>query len=86
MIFSGELGRFGGNASMMQLEKIRLVKAINPKAEIGWDGGITAGNAYSLVQGGVEVLNVGSAIQKASDPHAAFQKLQAEISKTGVLA
>lgn len=85
LIFSGELGRFGGTASLMQLEKIRLVKAINPDVEIGWDGGVMADNAYSLVQGGVDVLNVGGAIQKAGDPAAVFAKLQQEISKTGVL-
>lgn len=84
LIFSGELGRFGGTASLMQLEKVRLVKAINPSAEIGWDGGVIVDNAYSLVQGGVDVLNVGGAIQKAGDPHAVFTKLQQEISKTGV--
>lgn len=84
MIFSGELGRFGGVASMMQLEKIRLVKAINSNVEIGWDGGVTVDNAYSLVQGGVDVLNVGGAIHKASDPPQVFKKLQQEISKTGV--
>lgn len=85
LIFSGELGRFGGTASLMQLEKIRLIKAINPSVEIGWDGGVTIDNAYSLVQGGVDVLSVGGAIHKAGDPHAAFTKLQQEISKTGVL-
>ena len=85
MIFSGELGRFGGNASLMQLEKIRFIKSINPGVEIGWDGGVSIDNAYSLVQGGVNVLNVGGVIQKASDPHAIFSKLQQEISKTSVL-
>lgn len=85
MIFSGELGRFGGSASLMQLEKIRLIKSINPGVEIGWDGGVSIDNAYSLVQGGVNVLNVGGVIQKASDPHAIFSKLQQEISKTSVL-
>lgn len=85
LIFSGELGRFGGTASLMQLEKIRLIKAINSSVEIGWDGGVMVDNAYSLVQGGVDVLNVGGAIQKAGDPQAVFAKLQQEISKTGVL-
>lgn len=85
LIFSGELGRMGGTASLMQLEKIRLIKAINSNVEIGWDGGVMIDNAYSLVQGGVDVLNVGAAIQKAGDPQAAFMKLQQEISKTGVL-
>lgn len=85
LIFSGELGRFGGTASLMQLEKIRLVKAINSNVEIGWDGGVIVDNAYSLVQGGVDVLNVGSAIHKASDPPAIFSKLQQEINKKGIL-
>lgn len=86
MIFSGELGRFGGSASLMQLEKIRLIKLINPSVEIGWDGGVMVDNAYSLVQGGTTVLNVGGAIQKAADPAAMFARLQAEITKQGVLA
>ena len=85
LIFSGELGKFGGTASLMQLEKIRLVKMINPNVEIGWDGGVMVDNAYSLVQGSVNVLNVGGTIQKATDPPAMFAKLQQEISKTGVL-
>ena len=85
LIFSGELGKFGGTASLMQLEKIRLVKLINPNVEIGWDGGVMVDNAYSLVQGGVNILNVGGTIQKATDPPAMFAKLQQEISKTGVL-
>ena len=85
MIFSGELGRFGGTASLMQLEKIRLIKSISSNVEIGWDGGVLVDNAYSLVQGGVDVLNVGGVIQKSSDPHAIFSKLQQEINKTSVL-
>ena len=85
LIFSGELGKFGGTTNLMQLEKIRLVKMINPNVEIGWDGGVMVDNAYSLVQGGVNVLNVGGTIQKATDPPAMFAKLQQEISKTSVL-
>lgn len=85
LIFSGELGRFGGTASLMQLEKIRLIKSINSNIEVGWDGGVVVDNAYSLVQGGVDVLNVGGAIHKASDPQAIFSKLQQEINKKGVL-
>ena len=85
MIFSGELGKYGGTASLMQLEKVRLVKAINPAAEIGWDGGITIENAYTLAQGNVTVLNTGSAISKADDPSVVFAVLTKEINKHGVL-
>lgn len=85
MIFSGTLGTFGGTANLMQLEKIRLVKAINPTVEIGWDGGVAVDNAYNLTQGGVDVLNVGGAIQKAPDPKAAYDTLVSEINKHGII-
>ncbi|MFZ3009883.1 MAG: hypothetical protein WA030_02580 [Candidatus Microsaccharimonas sp.] len=85
MIFSGELGKYGGTASLMQLEKVRLIRAINPEVEIGWDGGVNAENAYTLTQGGVDVLNTGSAIANAADPEGAYQILVKEINKHGVI-
>jgi ribulose-phosphate 3-epimerase len=85
MIFSGELGQYGGTASMMQMEKIRLIKNINAGIEIGWDGGINVENIFSLAQGGVDVFNVGGAIQKAADPHVAYDNLLKEVNKTGVM-
>jgi len=85
MIFSGDLGKNGGTASLMQLEKIRLIKAINPAVEIGWDGGVNIENAYTLSQGNVNVLNVGGAIATAEDPAAIFAALTKEINKHGVI-
>lgn len=85
MIFSGNLGKYGGTASLMQLEKVRLIKAINPQVEIGWDGGVSMENAYTLTQGGVDVLNTGSALSNAPDPAAAYQQLVKEINKHGVI-
>lgn len=85
MIFSGDLGKYGGTASLMQLEKIRLVKNINAGVEIGWDGGITVENAFSLAQGGVDVFNVGGAIQKANDAQTAYDTLVKEVSRQGVM-
>jgi ribulose-phosphate 3-epimerase len=85
MIFSGELGKLGGKASMMQLEKVRLIKNINPRAEIGWDGGVNVENAYTLTQGGVEVLNAGGAITNAENPAEAYQALVNETNKHGVI-
>lgn len=85
MIFSGDLGKFGGTASMMQLEKIRLVKKIKPDVEIGWDGGVKVENAYTLTQGGVDVLNVGGAIAQATNPAETYNQLVKEINKHGVI-
>lgn len=85
MIFSGDLGKYGGVASMMQIEKVRLIRNINPGVEIGWDGGVTTGNAYSIAQGGVDVLNVGGSIAKAAEPKQAYATLVNEINKHGII-
>ena len=85
MIFSGDLGKYGGTANMMQLEKVRLIRAIRTDVEIGWDGGVTVGNAYSLSQGGIDVLNVGATIAKADDPQTVYATLVNEINKHGII-
>ena len=85
MIFSGDLGKFGGTASLMQIEKVRLIKRIKPNVEIGWDGGVKAENAYTLSQGGVDVLNVGGAISQAANPAEEYNRLVREINKHGVI-
>lgn len=85
MIFSGDLGHYGGTASLMQLEKVRLIRAIKPNVEIGWDGGVTVENAFSLSQGGVNVLNVGATFAKAADPSSTYATLVNEINKQGVI-
>jgi ribulose-phosphate 3-epimerase len=85
LVFSGDLGHYGGTASLMQLEKVRLIKAINPAVEIGWDGGVSLENAYTLTQGGVDVLNTGGAIAKAPDPAIAYATLVKETTKHGVI-
>ncbi len=85
MIFSGDLGKYGGSASLMQLEKVRLIRAIKPEIEIGWDGGVNLENAFNLAQGGVDVLNVGGTIAKSEDPAETYKALVAEINKHGVI-
>lgn len=85
MIFSGDLGKYGGRASLMQLEKVRLVKAINPAVEIGWDGGVSLENAYTLTQGGVDVLNTGGTIATSDNPAGMYEALTKEINKHGVI-
>jgi ribulose-phosphate 3-epimerase len=85
MIFSGDLGKYGGIASLMQLEKVRLIKNINPNVEIGWDGGVSIDNAFTLVQGGVDVLNTGGAIAKSQNPAETYDALVKEINKHGII-
>jgi ribulose-phosphate 3-epimerase len=85
MIFSGELGKYGGTASLMQLEKVRLIRAIRQDVEIGWDGGVNVENAFSLAQGGIDVLNVGGTIATANDPKSVYATLVSEINKHGII-
>jgi len=85
LVFSGDLGHYGGTASLMQLEKIRLIKAINPNVEIGWDGGVGVDNAFTLTQGGVDVLNTGGALTTAEDPASVYTTLIEEINKQGII-
>lgn len=85
MIFSGDMGHYGGTASLMQLEKVRLIRAIKPGVEVGWDGGVTIDNAFTLSQGGVDVLNVGGTIAKSTTPNDTYKALVSEINKHGVI-
>lgn len=85
LVFSGDLGHYGGTASLMQLEKIRLIKGINPNVEIGWDGGVSVDNAFTLKQGGVDVLNVGGLLANADDPSGIYATMIQEINKQGVI-
>lgn len=75
LIFGGHLGHFGGQADLNQLAKAWEAKQHHPDIEIGWDGGINEQNAKQLAEGGVNVLNVGSFIQKAENPQMACTKL-----------
>lgn len=85
LVFSGDLGHYGGMASLMQLEKVRLIKTINPNVEIGWDGGVAIDNAFTLTQGGVNVLNTGGALTNAENPAGVYAALTQEINKQGVI-
>ena len=85
LVFSGNLGHHGGKADLMQLEKVRLIKAIRNDLEIGWDGGATVENVFSLSQGGVAVVNVGGAINKAADPGVVYNQMVTEINKHSVI-
>lgn len=75
LIFSGALGSFGGQVDLALLSKVQQIRAITPDIEIGWDGGINTDTARKLADGGIDVLNVGGAIQKASQPENAYRDL-----------
>ena len=75
LIFSGSLGSFGGVADLSLLGKVPQIRTIHETVEIGWDGGANQMTAVALSDGGVDVLNVGGAIQKANHPENAYRAL-----------
>lgn len=81
LIFSGNLGRFGGQADLTLLSKATQAREHHEDIEIGWDGGINYQNARQLAEGGIDVLNVGGFIQNSDDPKAAYDKLIGVIAK-----
>jgi len=83
LIFSGNLGLYGGQANLSLLNKVKALKAQKPNLEIGWDGGVSDQNISQLVAGGVDVLDVGGYIQNSENPERAFQALKRIADETG---
>lgn len=80
LIFSGDLGHYGGRTDLGLLEKAQQLRGLSKRIEIGWDGGVTDQNIKALVEGGVEVAVSGGFIQKATDAQAAYTALKVAIS------
>lgn len=57
LIFTGDLGHYGGDLDHDQLHKLSEVRALNPNAETSIDGGVNKDNADELE---ADVLYVGS--------------------------
>lgn len=79
LLFGGNLGKMGGEALLSNLDKVHEIRKINPNVEIGWDGGVNLENIVEIAQAGVDVINVGSAIQGAEDPVREYGKLKSAI-------
>lgn len=76
LVFSGSLGRFGGVADLSLTEKISQIRNLKPNIEIGWDGGVNPGNIRQLADAGVDVLDVGGYIQRATNAAQAYATLK----------
>lgn len=81
LIFSGDLGSFGGRADLDLLSKVHAIKFQHRNIEIGWDGGVNQHNIQQLAKGGVDVLNVGGFIQRSEHPKDAYATLEELVGK-----
>lgn len=79
MLFSGNLGHFGGHADMGLLGKAQELKSLKPRLELGWDGGVNDKNARLLALGGIDVLNAGGYLHGAVAPNTAYATLKAAV-------
>jgi pentose-5-phosphate-3-epimerase len=79
LIFSGNLGHFGGHADMSLLGKAQRLHDLKPRLELGWDGGVNADNAKLLAVGGIDVLNAGGYLHGAKDSALAYATLKKAI-------
>ena len=85
LIFAGQLGAQGGQADMLQTEKVHIIKSIKSEVEIGWDGGANLKNVRALAHANIDVINVGSALATSPDPAKTYAELTADLEKTGVV-
>ena len=85
LIFAGKLGEQGGTADLLQMEKIALVRAINPEVEIGWDGGANMTNIRALAHADLDIINVGSALSRVENPREVYEEMMEEIDRSGVV-
>jgi ribulose-phosphate 3-epimerase len=83
LIFSGNLGEYGGRANLDLLRKAEIVKRMKPELEVGWDGGISDQNISQLAFGGIDVFNVGGFLQTAENPAEDYRKLSRIAEETG---
>ncbi len=79
MIFAGQLGGHSHQTDLNLLSKVKKALIQHPDVEIAWDGGINDTNIIDLINGGVNVLNVGSFISSSSQPQIAYDKLKVMI-------
>jgi ribulose-phosphate 3-epimerase len=83
LIFSGNLGEYGGHANLDLLNKARTIKHHKPHIEVGWDGGVNNRNISQLSFGGIDVFNVGGFLQDSPNPENDFHALQRIADETG---
>lgn len=79
LIFTGHLGHNGGAFQTDQLTKVEEIRKMKPEIEISVDGGVNDTNAALIVLQGVDVLYVGSFLQEADDPLAAYELINKQV-------
>lgn len=83
LLFSGDIGHFGGVANLSILDKATQIRQHSHRVEIGWDGGALPDNVSHIAEAGVEVIISGGFIQKAENSAEAYATLKA-LAESGI--
>lgn len=81
LVFTGELGHYGGRLRWDCLDKIEQIHRLSSRIEVGVDGGVTDETARRVAEAGADVLNVGGYIQTATHPETAYATLEEVINR-----
>lgn len=84
LIFAGALTDQGNEADLLQLEKVEIIKNLDPNIEIGWSGGANIDNVRAIAHSDVNVINVGNVFRGSANASETYNALLAETEKQGV--
>ncbi len=59
LVFTGNLGHYGGELYQPSLAKVLEVKELNNDIEVGVDGGVNSRNMQAVIDAGADVLDAG---------------------------
>lgn len=59
LVFTGNLGHYGGELYQPSLRKVLEIKEMKPNIEVGVDGGVNRSNKQAVIDAGADVLNAG---------------------------
>lgn len=76
LIMTVSPGKYGAGFLSRNLRKVKEIRKLNQKVEIGVDGGINEKTIKKAKKVGANVFTVGSYLQKAEKPKGAIKKLK----------
>lgn len=75
-------GFYGSKFIPEVMDKVRELRGVRPKVEIGVDGGIKEGNITQVARDGADVIYVGSAVFLQPQPAESFRRLQTLVQES----
>ncbi len=84
LILAGGYGPQEGEADLLQIEKVPILRNLKHSLEVGFVGGVKLENIREIAHADMDVVYVGQAVTKMTDPAAAYKQLVEEADQKGV--